>query len=136
MDGTDLQLKVMCRMNKAPKFPDKADKDLFAIQMKEVQEIIENYVPEYVNVWNNTKIDECALKCTQQANDRKVAGCCEYRANTRNCAWSPDGSYLAPEVRSLEGEPRDNLNTKSVLCTKGNIFDIRMNNFYFYINVK
>ena len=80
-------------------------------------------------VTNNTKIAECALKCTQQANDRKAAGCCEYRVETENCAWSPDGTYLAPEVRNLEGEPKDNLNTKSVLCTKGNSFNTRINKF-------
>lgn len=131
MSRIDLEPKVMCRMNKAPKFPGGKEYDKYAKKMGEVQRIIANHVPEYVEVWNNTKIEECALKCTQQANNRKAAGCCEYQVETENCAWSPDGTYLAPEVRNLEGEPKDNFNTKSVLCTKGNSFDTRINKFYF-----
>ena len=131
MTAPDMTPKVMCRINKAPKFPGGKEYDKYAKKMGEVQNIIKNYIPEFVKVWNNTKIDECALKCTQEANNRKAAGCCEYQTETENCGWSPDGTYLAPEVRNLEGEPKDNFNTKSVLCTKGNSFDTRINKYYF-----
>ena len=74
----------------------------------------------YQDLGSGVKIEECALKCTNVANEQQTPGCCEYRSDGQGCFWTPKESYLAPEFRETKNQTKSEYNTTAVLCSKGN----------------
>ena len=126
LSGVGMPSQVMCKKNKAEKYWDEFVK--WNPRSKKNRERVLNTVKSAVGtqnydiLGNNTRIEECSLKCIEQANKKGTPGCCEYRVVGGECAWLGDASYLAPEVRNLDktSKPKDSKNTKAVLCSKGN----------------
>ena len=124
LSGVGMPSEVMCRKNEAGK--DWGDFTAFALHKEHAINQVKSMIDQqnYDILGNNTKIEECSLKCIEQANKRGFPGCCEYRVVGGECAWLGDAAYLAPEVRNIDMKtlkPKDNKNTKAVLCSKGNL---------------
>ena len=125
LSGVDMPSEVMCLKNEAGRyrrdFPTSYHYDGIRKEaINQVKSMIDKQ--NYDILGNNTRIEECSLKCIEQANKKGTPGCCEYRVVGGECAWLGDASYLAPEVRNLDktSKPKDSKNTKAVLCSKGN----------------
>ena len=106
--------KIRCVANKPVDWKEHA-------QSKEdlINQINANEVT-YTDLGSGVNIEECALKCTNEANTQQTPGCCEYRSDGEGCFWTTDESYLAPEFRNLGNDSKNEYNTKAVLCSKGN----------------
>ena len=128
LSGVGMPSQVMCKKNEAGRYWD--DFVEWNPNSKKNRERVLNQVKSMVDtqnydiLGNNTKIEECSLKCIEQANKKGFPGCCEYRVVSGECAWLGEEAYLSPKVRNIDmntRKPKDSKNTKAVLCSKGNL---------------
>ena len=70
----------------------------------------------------NASLDECPLKCSEVSKNEDFPGCCE-RRRSGECFWTraKGAPFLAYEQRKEHGKPED---TRSVLCSSGNFWNI------------
>ena len=132
MSGPNVASSVMCRKNEAPSgFPNDIPKKPTKEYRNQVIGIVKSRSPQYKTLASDSNIEECALKCIGEGHKAGSPGCCEFRAQGGECAWTSEPSYLAPEVRDIGGVNSSRTkSTKAVLCSKGKL--IGYNNIYVY----
>ena len=113
----------MCRVNESPfKNLQKPGPEIPAENNKysaSKDTIASHIIDPMYQTYNATNRKDCPSLCNIAANAAGSSGCCEYRVQTSQCAWtSANGHpYLAPEFR--EKDTQSAMNSKAVLCSSG-----------------